>query len=102
MIHYMNHNGRSLLEISGGIDDIIADTAYMILITYNELLKKNGCAAELYRDYFENYSKKIFEIDNVNNVDSKNIDSREKALDELLNALENVMKNRKKGGDDNA
>ena len=102
MIHYMNHNGFTTLKVGGNLETIIADTAYLILLTYKVLLKKNGCAAEIYREYFENYSKKIFEIDNANNVDSENIDSCEKALDELLNALENVMKNRKKGGDENA
>lgn len=102
MIHYMNNKGFVTLQIGGDLESIIADSAYMIFITYKELLKKNGCAAELYRDFFENHSKEVFEIDNVNNVDSDNIDSCEKALDELLNALENVMKNRKKGGDENA
>ena len=96
MIHYMNQNGFSRLLVGGNLKSIIADTSYMILLTYKELLKKNGCAAEIYREYFETHSKDIFECDNDNNVDSENIDSSEKALDELLNALENVMKNRKK------
>lgn len=102
MIHYMNHNGFTTLKVDGNLETIIADSAYMILLTYKELLKKNGCVAEIYREYFENHSKKIFEIDGANDVDSENIDSCVKALDELLNALENVMKNRKKGGDENA
>lgn len=102
MIHYSNQNGFSRLLVDGNLESIIADTAYMIVLTYKELLKKNGCAAEIYREYFETCSKDIFEIDNDNNVDSENIDSSEKALDELLNALENIMKNRKKGGDENA
>ena len=102
MIHYMNHDGIVNLQVGGNLETIISDTAYLILLTYKELLKKNGCVAEIYREYFETHSKDIFEIDNANNVDLENIDSCEKALDELLNALENVMKNRKKGGDENA
>ena len=102
MIHYMNHNGRTFLDMSGGIDDIIADTGYMILIIYKELLKKNGCAAEIYRDYFENHSKDFFEVDSAHNKGTEDIKSCEKALNDLLNALENVMKNREKGGDENA
>lgn len=102
MICYMHHNGCVKLDIKGGIDDVIAETGYMILIIYKELLKKNGCAAEVYRNYFENYSKDFFDCDAAHNKGTEDIESCEKALNDLLNALESIKKNRKKGGDENA
>ena len=102
MICYMNHNGCVTLSMEGGLDDIIAESAYMILVTYKDLLEKNGCAAELYRDFFENHSKDIFDLDAAQKKGTEDIESCEKAMNDLLNALENVMKNRKKEGDDNA
>ena len=84
------------------METIIADTAYMILITYKDLLKKNGCAAEIYRDFFENQSKDIFDFDAAQKKGTEDIESYEKAMNDLLNALESVLKNKKKGGDDNA
>lgn len=102
MICYMNHKGCVTLNMEGGWDDIIAESAYMILITYKHLLKENGCVAELYRDFFENHSKDIFDFEAAHNKGTEDIESCEKALNDLMNALESVMKNRKKGGDDNA
>ena len=104
MIHYMNHNGLVQLHIDGDLETIISDTEYMVMIVYKELLKKSVCAAELYRDFFENHSKNFFDFvfDDAHKKGTENIESCEKALNDLLHALEYALKNEKKGGDENA
>lgn len=101
MINYMNHDGNVNLQFDGNLETIIAETAYLILLTYKELLKKNGCVAEIYREFFEN-SKDIFDFDAAQKKDTEDIESCEKAMIDMLDALENALKNRKKGGDENA
>lgn len=105
MMHYINHDDYVTLQVGGDLERIVADAAYMILITYKELLKNNGCAAEIFRDFFENHSKDIFDFDAAHKKeteDIKSFENCEKDLNDLLNVLESVMKTRKKGGDDNA
>lgn len=101
MIHYNGCQGNVQLIVNGDISELIADSAVMIHTLYVQLLKKNACVAEIYRDFFENNGYTIFDPDrfdenckkmNTDTEDSEDAEKLVKSLEEVNELLDEFSK----------
>ncbi len=99
MIKYENDDGRKIrLEINGNLDTIITETAYLPCIVYKSLLEKNACAAEIFRDYFENNSSH----DIFASVEEEYMQERQEDLKAFLESFRNKLNKIREEGNKNA
>lgn len=92
MIKYENNDGSKIrLDINGDLGMIIAEIAYLLLTVYRSLLQKNACAAEIFRDFFENNSHDIFIFESMKKEYQQENQEKVKAfIESLMNEFDKI------------